>query len=437
MKHHRMHSNRIRKTTCGNVATHPFSSSTEQRNYRNDIMSSTNYNDETKQAISAKDNNLTANDNNNNYQPLTERYCTAIALVESSPDRCLSLLQRIQEDVETLSLFSNNETVEDVSTKSIQFLALEHFMATALVNLPAGSGAMAKRKSNILQSLTLWGKFLERLETLEILTKEETNEYHDLLEDQQQYSNTSGDGVEKTMNKLPPVPNRDEKIARFKAKQHLQKEIERIKALRDRRSRCGVAAEDEMDGHDHDSLERSLALAEVSICKFDALENWSQSMRELPMIERMVKLESERQHMDRHAGKGTMGGIHQCLRPSGTGLQVTHITKDSSTGQLHFKRDEIRSKVFRPGWSQPTMTLEELGEQEFKQAMEREERHKRTEANRKYEPRRYEELVRDGMEDNSVLVDASTKLDRDWDDWKDSNPRGSGNKMANRGDKNF
>ena len=69
--------------------------------------------------------------------------------------------------------------------------------------------------------------------------------------------------------------------------------------------------------------------------------------------------------------------------------------------------------------------------------MEREERQKEAEASKMNEPRRYEYLVKDGMEDNIDLVDASAKLDRDWDDWKDENPRGSGNKMGNRGDKNF
>ena len=222
------------------------------------------------------------------------------------------------------------------------------------------------------------------------------------------------------------------------------KEIERLKALRERRSRFEMAAEDEMDGHDQDSLERTLALAELEINKGDALENWLQSQRELPMIEMMVKMEGERQQMDRHSGnhQGDLASnpMHEDPRrrpPPGKGLQVTHITKDNATGQLQFKRDEIRSKVFRPGWNQPTMSLEELGEREYQQAMEREERQKQAEANKANEPRRYEELVRDGMEDNADLVDASAKLDRDWDDWKDQNPRGSGNKMANRGDKNF
>ena len=83
------------------------------------------------------------------------------------------------------------------------------------------------------------------------------------------------------------------------------------------------------------------------------------------------------------------------------------------------------------------MTLEELGELERKQAIEREARQKSSEAEQKNAPRRYDQLVKDGLEDNADLVDASAQLDRDWDDFKDANPRGWGNKMGDRGDRNF
>mmetsp|Transcript_11876 Transcript_11876/g.34819 ORF Transcript_11876/g.34819 Transcript_11876/m.34819 type:complete len:84 (+) Transcript_11876:31-282(+) len=83
------------------------------------------------------------------------------------------------------------------------------------------------------------------------------------------------------------------------------------------------------------------------------------------------------------------------------------------------------------------MSRAECGDREVTKAIEREARQKVAEEENKGKPRRYEQLVRDGMEDDANLVDASAKLDRDWDDWKDENPRGSGNKMADKGDRNF
>ena len=363
---------------------------------------------------------------------LEDRLDKARAMVESSPKECIPLLDSIQRDVQALSLFSKNETIEDISTKSIPFLAIDHFLAIALGNLPVEPGKIIRRKENIERSLTLWGHFLERLEALEILSKEETSEFHRLLEAREEGS--SSDPFARGI----PV-DRDAKIARYKAKQQQRQEIEKLKALMDRRNRCEIAPEDEIDGHDLESLERSLMLKELQIFKVEALENWSQSVRELPMIERMIAMDSERQQTQKHTGNrdNNIGFDSRRPPPSNKGLQVTHITQDKATGQLRFKRDEIRSKVFQPGWSQPTMSLEELGEREYQQAIEREERQKQAEAQRITQPKRYEELVRDGMEDDAKLVEASAKLDRDWDDWKDANPRGSGNKMANRGDKNF
>lgn len=361
-----------------------------------------------------------------NNKSLDDRLDAARALVESSPKECILLLDSIQRDVHALGLFSSNETIEDISTKSIPFLATDHLLAVALVNLPVEPGAMACRKENLQRSLALWGHFLEKLETLEILSKEEENEVHRLLE-------TQNDDQSETLGMFGSA-DRDAKIARYRAKQEQRKEIEKLKALMDRRNRCEIAPEDEMDGHDLDSLERSLVLKELHIYKLEALENWSQSLQEFPMIERMIKMDAERQQNRRHLGNSESSAdpTRRPPPPSNKGLQVTRISQDSATGQLLFKREEIRSKVFQPGWSQPTMSLEELGEREYQDAMEREARQKQAESNRANQPRRYDELVKDGLEDNAELVDASAKLDRDWDDWKDQNPRGSGNKMANR-----
>lgn len=352
---------------------------------------------------------------------LKERYLRSTTLAESSPKEAIPLLESVQRDAIALSLFSSNETIEDVSTKSISFLAVENFLAVALTNLPVAPGKMAERKAHILRSLDLWSAFLGRLERLELLSIEEVREYHELME-------------EVDISKPMAAPSRDSKIAKFKAGQQVKKEMEHLKALRERRQRFDLDADEEVDGHDEESLDRDVALKELAMHKIDALDNWSQTKRELPMVEMMAKMEEERRGTDSH--RGSAANQDQRPRPSGKPLQVTRITKDA-VGQLQIKREEVRSKVFRPGWNQPTMSLEELGEREYREAVEREERQKQAETEQAKQPRRYEDLLRDGMEDNAELVDASATLDRNWDDFKDENPRGSGNKHAMRGDKNF
>ena len=355
-------------------------------------------------------------------ESLMERYLQGVTLAESNPVEAVPLLESVQKDVAALSIFSSNESLEDISSKSLPLLAVEHYLAMALNSLPAAPGNMSERKQHLIQSFDLWNSFISKLERLELLQKDEEREYQELME-------------EVDPEKPLPPPNRDAKIARFKAKQNAKKEMERLKSLRERRGRLEASAEDEMDGFDEEGLERGVAMTDLEICKSEALENWASAKRELPMIEMMVKMEAERQTMARHQGKDP-NDINQRPPPSNKPLQVTHITKDPA-GKLQVKREEIQSKVFRPSWNQPTMTLEQLGEIEYKQAMEREERQKQAEAERVNEPKRYNDLLRDGQEDEHNLVDASAKLDRDWDDWKDENPRGSGNKRSELGDRNF
>ena len=83
------------------------------------------------------------------------------------------------------------------------------------------------------------------------------------------------------------------------------------------------------------------------------------------------------------------------------------------------------------------MSLAEYGDMEVSKALEREEKQGKAEAESMLRARRYDQLLQDGMEDEAELVDQSAKLDQDWDDWKDENPRGSGNKLGDRGDRNF
>lgn len=47
-------------------------------------------------------------------------------------------------------------------------------------------------------------------------------------------------------------------------------------------------------------------------------------------------------------------------------------------------------------------------------------------------PRRYDQLVEDGDEDNDALVEEAAYKDRAWDDWKDANEKGIGNKKASQ-----
>jgi hypothetical protein len=71
---------------------------------------------------------------------VSERFDAAVALVESSPADAIVRLQQLQENVASLALFSSNEGLEDISTKSLSLLALEFHLTVAHQSVPTGPG---------------------------------------------------------------------------------------------------------------------------------------------------------------------------------------------------------------------------------------------------------------------------------------------------------
>ena len=365
--------------------------------------------------------------NEESSESISESYQRAVSLIESSPQEAVKLLKTLQHRVAQAALFSANETLEDVSTGSLPLLGLEHSLAIAYLQIPPGPDAMVERQSNLQMACDLWESFLQRLDRLDMLSAQEQEDLNHLIELMSAQDDTNP--------RAPPQPktaSRDSKIARFKAKQAAEQERAKLESYKSRRNRLGISETETMDGFDRETLERTIALKTLEISRAEAIDEWSSALRELPMIQMMAKAQEDRQKRDRYQGKTSPVAREE---PTKSGLKLTHITKNAA-GQLQV-REEIREQVFRPGWNQPTMTLEELAEREVAEAKQRDERQKQAEAANKNAPQRYDQLVKDGQEDNVDLVDASAALDRQWDDWKDENPRGSGNKRGDVGDRNF
>lgn len=391
--------------------------------------------------------------NDGNNESISDRFRRAVKLMESSPDRSIELFTSLQHQIASLALFSSNEHVQDVSTQMLPLLAVEHYLAASYLQLPTmtASGqqppSAESRKRNVTMASDLWASFIQRMLAMELLDDDGKKQYKELID----LSAAMNEGEEESpeMQMIPP-PNRDVKIARYKAKKAVESELQRLESLVSRRNRLGCSDNDEMDGHDQESLARSLALSELQLAIQNALEEWAGALRELPMIAMMARAQQAQQLQQSRYNNSTTNDRGQ-VKPKGSGnngnelgrsgdgggLKVTRITKDGMTGQLQIRKEEIRSGVFKPGWNQPTMSLQELAEREVAAAMEREERQKKSEAAAANAPRRFEHVVKDGMEDDADLVDASAALDQKWDDWKDENPRGSGNKRGDVGDRNF
>lgn len=361
----------------------------------------------------------------------------------------IEIFENLQQKVQSAGLYSNNETLNDIPTSSLALLSVEYHLAKAHLQLPFQGSKY--RFKNVTRAIELFHLFLGRCHNYEALLDVTLEErYTTLLSVQDSYhnGNDSRDVDDNNyMYKLPPQ-SRDEKIQQLKLSKSISTQISNYKSKLQRRSRLSIPNDDIFDGYDYDTLLRTLTIQELNLHGLDSFSEIHSSSLELQMLEMSVKREQQMQHEQHYRhGHGyenqqgqqeqTQGAQRRRKHQQDKPMTLTHVTQDPITNQLLFQKEVVQKTIFRPSWNQPTMSLAELGAREVKEAKERAARQEEAEKEKINQPRRYEYLVRDGLEDDDKLVDASAKLDRDWDDWKDENPRGSGNKMGDVGDRNF
>eukprot|EP00579_Thalassiosira_antarctica_P004820 CAMPEP_0201884658 /NCGR_PEP_ID=MMETSP0902-20130614/17480_1 /ASSEMBLY_ACC=CAM_ASM_000551 /TAXON_ID=420261 /ORGANISM="Thalassiosira antarctica, Strain CCMP982" /LENGTH=447 /DNA_ID=CAMNT_0048413655 /DNA_START=53 /DNA_END=1393 /DNA_ORIENTATION=- len=419
-------------------------------------------------AASIAANNSGGNSSSDDSPPPSDATTTHQTPIE----KAITLLANLQTQISRNGLLSKNEALDDVSTSSLELLGVEYQLGRAYLTLPtyapppsAANGATGNgshnstidspspsllRKRNVTRAIEYYHLFLKRLEQLgeDMLQEATLKEFHSVLdlEDLDDSTNKQSSGMNRS-------EIRDMKIQRFQRKKATTQKRLQLQSVLQRRSRLGLAEEESMEGHDSESLSRTLFIETLRMYAEESLEEIQSSKGELEMLDMAIKMESARMQgmdprMNRNGGRG-MAMPHAGMRPPPNAesnqqpLQMTQITQHPITGELEYtkqrvsngqlqpvqtiQREEVGKTIFRPSWNQPTMTLEELGDKERAEAIQRSEDQKIAEAESKFKPKRYEQLVKDGMEDNDELVEASAKLDREWDDWKEENPRGSGN----------
>jgi hypothetical protein len=86
------------------------------------------------------------------------------------------------------------------------------------------------------------------------------------------------------------------------------------------------------------------------------------------------------------------------------------------------KRQQLQAQVFQPGWRQPTETLDEYVDRMMPHAITG-GGNEPTEEDLEREAREKEELIERDDEEN-------LRKERDWDEYKDDNPTGSGNRLG-------
>ncbi|PWW79996.1 TAP42-like protein [Tuber magnatum] len=306
--------------------------------------------------------------------------------------------QECRNLVGQMSLFSTNETLEDVVSSEIRYMLIGYHLA----NLTSRQQS-PDRVSILKLSKSLYVGFLNLCDAYDLLS----NHDRSVLQP-----------ADPGELKAPPAPidaaaRRSEKIAKFKLERELKAKIDALA------QNPHLLDEDEL---------RKLQTASISLAVMKSIQQLEMIELELDILSKAPKPdESPVTHLiqdERSRGLDTRDGYSDKLDniPSTIkgGPLLSQDGKPLRPFTLLDSRERLKQGVFKPGHSLPTMTIEEYLEEERKRGGIIEGGGEKSGA--KPEP----------DEDNHEKADEETMKAREWDEFREANPRGSGNTI-NRG----
>ncbi|KAF2671576.1 TAP42-like protein [Microthyrium microscopicum] len=345
-------------------------------------------------------------------QSLSAMYRTAEALREQIYDgsipsstgipTLIALYQQCAKLISSVSLFSPNETIDDIASSELQYILVDYFLADALFKTTAGDSP-GGRRSAVLEATQYWEKFLQRLDQYELLNKDDAR----LLE---RYSENKEDF--EVAGPVDATKRREVKISRFREEKELKT---KLAALRN----------DPRLGSD-DAAVRHLHLANLALRVHETFQSLEFAALELKLLnmapppQQTPLTPSDLREDSRNADTYSERLDVNTFLTNKTGPILDKKGKPLRPFTLLDKRTRLQDGVFQPDHSLPTMSIDEYLEEERKRGGI-------------IEGGGAQSGIRPQVdEDDYDIADEETMKARKWDDFKEENPRGSGNTM-NRG----
>lgn len=323
-------------------------------------------------------------------------------------DNLLATIQLYEQCVDIamrVSLFSPNESLEDIGTVDLQYLLLNYRIAELIMRLHEGD-----RKTNLLRTQRSYETYLKQLENYTMLTKDDLALWEQFQESPDTFSTASTTDV---------AARRDTKIRRFKEEKALKQKLEYMQ------QNPSVVDTD-------DDMARDLHLTNITFCThqtWQSLESIGQELHILsmkppsPPPDRDLPIRDDRERNGRAVGDGYSNRLDAPLSHLSAGMRGPILDskgKPLRPFTLTSKRKEFREGVFRPDHSLPTMSIDEYLEEERKRGG-------------MIEGGGAQSGVKPEVdEDDMIVADAATMKAREWDEYVEANPKGGGNTL-NRG----
>lgn len=333
-------------------------------------------------------------------------------IITSTIEKLLSLKSIIYDK---LALFSSNETVEDVSTRSLKFLSIDYYLALLFskkqvcqLNEPA---AKSKMKLKFLEkTVQLFMQFLVTLQDYEILDSFLSKKIESLEET-----------YNPSLNELYSQPSHGEDLSGAQRKREQKIEMFRqSKSVKEKLALIESKYKSHEISNDDDEQLRELYLQRLQSLSYQAFAEMEQILYEVELLKNFTKNaptpSTTLQGPLKETSKDALGytdKLESLNKPllSKQGKVLRNFT-------LIDQKTELQNKVRGYGQYGPTMSVEEFLQKEW-------------EENRVLQGGE-EPQDKQKNEDDMDWQDKETYKAREWDEFKENVPKGSGNTM-NRG----
>ncbi|KAI9030722.1 TAP42-like protein [Phycomyces nitens] len=311
--------------------------------------------------------------------------------------QAIEQLQQADALVTRLAIFSSNEFLDDINANDLRFLLIPAYLGELILKQTNGD-----RRKILIDAKDAFHRFLATCQEHQLIQKQDMADLEASLEDKKRA--------------IPAAQQRNEKIARYRREKAAR---EKLIQLRDRLL-LSESRQTKDPEEDDDDVEREIVVALIDIHILKSLEHLHAIHQEMMMVKEMEAMQDIRMQKpgqstteDDRVPTGlnsAWGRDKPLLSKEGRPLQPFVITN---------KRQQLADQVFRPGHNLPTMTIDEYLQQEMEQG--------NIISGGGKEPEKQE--VDD---EDEAAVDAETIKQRNWDEFKEANPKGWGNR-GNKG----
>jgi immunoglobulin-binding protein 1 len=331
---------------------------------------------------------------------------------QAQVEEALSALRQAAAQASAAGVFSANETLDDVATADLKYLLIDALLGDLAGRRASTSTEPAARVVVVRDAEAHLRAFLHRLASYSLLSSDDRA----ALDDAER-------GVQ-----WDATRQREYKVAKFKRQRAAQARVAELTArLADRRpgsitnsadaarpawlrgdDGSGSGGGGDGDGSVDEELGREHILVTVQAQALAAIDALHMYQQELAILAHMERVRDE-------AGPSGALAAAPPAPPAATAPPFKPIV-------IRDTRAAAAASIFRPGWRQPTMTLDEF------LALERARGNIMQGGGPAQAAAMAQAQATEDARDSDADADAATYKAREWDKFTDDNPRGWGNR---------